>query len=101
MLGFGSFASASRFCSAFDKLRDDLRVRRRGELNVPLAEQRRLFLTRWRSLMGELVAAQSGALKEAPRKPGRDLRSDRAEIRCSPASTRGKHRSSCGHCLRT
>ncbi len=57
MLGFGSFESASRFCSAFDELRDYLRVRRRGDPHVPLANQRRLFLTRWRSLMAELAAA--------------------------------------------
>ena len=43
MLGFGSFESAARFCSAFDELRQYLRVRRRGEDHVPLAEQRRLF----------------------------------------------------------
>ena len=39
MLGFGSFASAARFCSAFEELRQYLRARgRRGEV-VPLAEQ--------------------------------------------------------------
>ncbi len=57
MLGFGSFDSAARFCSAFDELREYLRVRRRGEGDVSLAEQRRLFLTRWRSLISELAAA--------------------------------------------
>ncbi len=57
MLGFGSFESASRFCAAFDELRQYFRVRRRGESHVSLAEQRRLFLTRWRSLIGELTAA--------------------------------------------
>ena len=57
MLGFGSFESASRFCSAFDELRQYFRVRRRGEAHVSLAEQRRLFLTRWRSLIGEFAAA--------------------------------------------
>ena len=56
MLGFGSFESASRFCAAFDELRQYVRVRRRGESHVSLAEQRRLFLTRWRSL-SELAAA--------------------------------------------
>jgi len=56
MLEFGSFESASRFCSAFDELRHYFRVRRRGEDHVPLAEQRRLFLARWRSLLGELAA---------------------------------------------
>ncbi len=40
MLGFGSFESAARFCSAFDELREYFRVRRRGEGHVSLAEQR-------------------------------------------------------------
>ena len=57
MLGFGSFESASRFCAAFDELRQYFRVRRRGERHVSLAEQRRLFLTRWRSLISELAVA--------------------------------------------
>ena len=57
MLGFGSFQSASRFCLAFDELRQYFRVRRRGEGHLSLAEQRRLFLTRWRSLIAELAAA--------------------------------------------
>ena len=57
MLGFGSFESASRFCAAFDELQQYLRVRRRGEAHVSLAEQRRLFTTRWRSLISELAVA--------------------------------------------
>ncbi len=57
MLGFGNFESAARFCAAFDELRQYFRVRRRGEGHVSLAEQRRLFLTRWRSLISELAAA--------------------------------------------
>ena len=57
MLGFGSFQSASRFCAAFDALRQYFRVRHRGEAHVPLAVERRLFLTRWRSLIGELATA--------------------------------------------
>jgi transposase-like protein len=57
MLGFGSFESASRFCSAFDELRQYFRVRRRGDPNVSLAEQRRLFVTRWRSLIAAAAAA--------------------------------------------
>ena len=57
MLGFGSFASAARFCSAFEELRQYLRARgRRGEV-VPLAEQRRLFVQRWWSLIAEMQAA--------------------------------------------
>ena len=57
MLGFGNFESASRFCSALDGLRKYFRVRRRGDPNVSLAEQRRFFLTRWRSLIVEAAAA--------------------------------------------
>ena len=57
MLGFGSFESASRFCLAFDALRQYFRVRGRGQPCVSLAEQRRLFLTRWRSLIAEMAAA--------------------------------------------
>jgi len=57
MLGSGSFESASRFCTAFDELRQYFRVRRRGEGHVSLPEQRRLFLTRWRSLIAERAAA--------------------------------------------
>ena len=57
MLGFGSFESAWRFCAAFDELRHYFSVRRRGEGHVALAQQRRLFLTRWRSLIWELAAA--------------------------------------------
>jgi transposase-like protein len=57
MLGFGSFESASRFCAAFDELRQYFSVRRRCQAHVPLAEQRRLFLMRWDSLIGELAAA--------------------------------------------
>ncbi len=57
MLGFGSFESTVRFCSAFDELRAYFRVRRRGEGHVSLAEQRQLFLNRWRSLIAEMAAA--------------------------------------------
>ena len=57
MLGFGRFESAARFCSAFDARRHDVRARQRRGHSVPLAEQRRLFVTRWRSLMAERQAA--------------------------------------------
>ena len=57
MLGFGRFESASRFCAAFDELREYFRVRNCGEAHVSLAEQRRLFLARWRSLIGEAALA--------------------------------------------
>ena len=57
MLGFGNFESASRFCTAFDEVRHYFRVRHRGEAHVPLAEQRQLFVGRWRSLIREAAAA--------------------------------------------
>ena len=37
----GSFASASRFCSAFDELRDDFHTRQTMGEVVPLAGRRR------------------------------------------------------------
>jgi putative transposase len=43
MRGFGSFQSASRFCSAFDEQRDYFRYRTKRKETVPLAEQRRMF----------------------------------------------------------
>ena len=57
MLGFGSFASAARFCSAFDELRQYFRVGQRGAEWVPLAEQRRRFVGRWHALIAERAAA--------------------------------------------
>jgi putative transposase len=57
MLGFGSFASAARFCSAFDGLRDYFRTRQRCGESVPLAAQRKQFGERWRVLVAELAAA--------------------------------------------
>ena len=57
MLGFGSFASAARFCTAFDELRQYFRVRQRPGGTVPLVDKRQLFLTRWRSLIAEMTAA--------------------------------------------
>ena len=57
MRGFGSFASAARFCSAFDELRQYFRWRRGRGDSMPLAEQRRLFAARWRSLLSEMAAA--------------------------------------------
>ena len=63
MRGFGNFESASRFCAAFEEMQQYFRGRRRGEPHVPLAEQRRLFLTRWRSLISEVAAAGSRDLR--------------------------------------
>ena len=47
MLGFGSFASAARFCSAYDELRASFRPRTHCNEHVSLVEQRRLFQERW------------------------------------------------------
>jgi putative transposase len=52
MRGFGSFASAARFCSAHDELRDHLRCRTHLNETVSLADRRRLFQVRW----GEVCA---------------------------------------------
>ena len=57
MLGFGSYESAARFCTAFDELRQYFRVRRRGDIHFSLAERRRLFVARWHSLLAEMAAA--------------------------------------------
>ena len=57
MLGFGNFASASRFCIAFDAVRAHFRARRRANEQVPLAEQRRLFAERWQVLIAEMATA--------------------------------------------
>ena len=46
------------------ELRQYFRVRRRGEEHVSLAEPRRLFATRWRSLISELAAASGGRPRE-------------------------------------
>ena len=54
MLGFGRFESAARFCSAFDERRHSFRARQRRGHSVPLAEQRWIFVTRWRSLMAKM-----------------------------------------------
>ena len=56
MLGFKRFDSASRFCAAFDELRNYLRVRKtRGE-RVTASDRRRAFKTRWSALLAELSA---------------------------------------------
>jgi len=56
MRGFGSFASASRFCRAFDEVRDHFRTRRTMGEVVPLAEQRRRFIERLAELDTLLAA---------------------------------------------
>ena len=57
MLGFGSVESAERFCAAFEELRQYFRWRRSRRDSMPLAEQRRLFASRWHSLLSEMAAA--------------------------------------------
>ncbi len=57
MRGFGSFESASRFCSAFDEQRDYFRYRTRPKQRVPLPEQRRMFRQRFGALQYLLMAA--------------------------------------------
>ncbi len=57
MRGFGSFASAARFCAARDELRDHFRYREHLDENVPLADQRRLFQVRWGEVCALLQAA--------------------------------------------
>ena len=56
MRGFGSFASASRFCSAFDELQDHFRTRRTTGGVVPLAKQRRRYVDRLAELNTLLAA---------------------------------------------
>jgi putative transposase len=57
MRGFGSVASAARFCTAHDELRDHFRYRQHLNETVSLADQRRLFMERW----GEVCAALEAA----------------------------------------
>ena len=57
MLGFGSFASASRFCRAFDEVRQYFRVRKRCGEMVPLSVQRHHFAAKWQALIKEMAAA--------------------------------------------
>ena len=56
MRGFGSFDSASRFCSAYDEQRQYFRCRTRLKEKVPLSEQRRIFRWRFGALQNMLIA---------------------------------------------
>ena len=56
MLGFKQFESASRFCNAFDELRNYLRVPALDGQQVPASSRRKIFTERWSSLMTELSA---------------------------------------------
>lgn len=57
MRGFGSFESASRFCSAFDEQRDYFRYRTKPKETIPLAEQRQIFWQRFGALQDLMLAA--------------------------------------------
>jgi len=57
MRGFKDFVSASRFCTAFDELRNYLRPRQRMRESVSLAQQRKLYLERFCQLESRLQAA--------------------------------------------
>ena len=57
MRGFGSFASAARFCSAFEELRQYFRAVSQSGDHVPLTEQRCRFRECWATIMTELAAA--------------------------------------------
>jgi putative transposase len=50
-VAFGSFASAARFCPAFDEVRQYFRVRSTNQQPLPLAEQRRHFLQQFIDLL--------------------------------------------------
>jgi transposase-like protein len=56
MLGFKRFESASRFCTAFDELRNYLRVRSAGNEHVPADVRKKIFIDKWSTLMNELSA---------------------------------------------
>ena len=56
MLGFAKFESASRFCNAFDELRNYLRVPALDGQQVSASSRRKIFTERWSSLMTELSA---------------------------------------------
>lgn len=57
MRRFGSFASAARFCTAFEEQRQNFRpVDWSGEV-VSLATRQHVFQERWAAIMAELAAA--------------------------------------------
>jgi putative transposase len=57
MCGFGTFASAARFCCAFDELRNYFRLRHTTKELVSLSEQRQAFLRRLVALKALMQAA--------------------------------------------
>ncbi len=56
MLGFAKFESASRFCNAFDELRNYLRIQTVSGQRVSASSRRQIFTERWSTLMTELSA---------------------------------------------
>jgi len=56
MFGFAKFESASRVCTAFDELRNYLRVRATGGEQVPADVRRKVFTDKWSTLLAELSA---------------------------------------------
>lgn len=57
MRGFGSFASAARFCSAFEELRQYFRAVSQSGERVSLAERRLRHRERWAVVTADLAAA--------------------------------------------
>ena len=57
MRGFGAFAAAADFCSAFEEQRHDFRAVRRSGDRVSPAEHRHRFQERWATVMAELATA--------------------------------------------
>ena len=55
MLGFQNFESASRFCTAFDELRNYLRARSVDDEPISASTRREIFTRRWSALMTELA----------------------------------------------
>jgi transposase-like protein len=56
MFGFAKFESVSRFCTAFDEMRNYLRVRPVGSEHVPTDVRKKIFADRRSVLMTELTA---------------------------------------------
>ena len=57
MQGFGSLESASRFCYAFEEVRQWFRPRQRVKQAVSLADKRHLFVERFAALQAMMLAA--------------------------------------------
>jgi putative transposase len=57
MRGFGEFAAAARFCSAFEELKQYFRYRSKTNEKVSLSTQRQLLLEQWIDWQSWLNAA--------------------------------------------